>query len=156
MYSFMQKKQQQLHNGTPDLYLNVAINILSFSSRVEHTLSVPLKKFGLTLPQFNTLRILSAEFPDPLILNKLTVKMIDRSSNTSRLVDKLVEKKLAVRQPSKTDRRLIHIFITENGLKLVAEVSQILELIVEKQLCSDEKKDMEALIDCLKMMREAS
>ena len=47
-------------------------------------------------------------------------------------------------------------FITENGLKLVAEVSQILELIVEKQLCSDEKKDMEALIDCLKMMREAS
>ena len=156
MYPSTQQEKQRHINGTPHFFINVAINILSLSSRVEHALSVPLKKFGLTLPQFNTLRILASEFPEPIILNKLTVKMIDKSSNTSRLVDKLVEKKLAIRQPSKIDRRLIHIFITENGLRLVSEVSKILELTVEKQLCLDEHKDTEELIACLKKTRKSS
>ncbi len=156
MYPSIHQEKQQHINGAPNFFINVAINILSLSSRVEHTLSVPLKKFGLTLPQFNTLRILASKFPEPIILNKLTEKMIDKSSNTSRLVDKLVDKKLAFRQPSKIDRRLIHIFITENGLRLVSEVSEILELTLEKQLCSKEKQDTEELIDSLKRMCVAS
>ena len=116
MYPSLHQEKQQHISGTPYFFINVAINILSLSSRVEHILSVPLKKLGLTLPQFNTLRILASEFPEPIVLNKLTEKMIDKSSNTSRLVDKLVDKKFAIRQSSKVDRRLIHIFITENGL----------------------------------------
>ena len=137
-------------------YIGVAINILSLSSRIDHSMSVMLKKFNLTLPQFNTLRILGCHYPDALALKGLTEKMIDKSSNTSRLVDRLEEKKLASRQVSVTDRRVIFVSITEKGLKLMEEVSEILELSLEKQLCSEENKETEELINCLKRLRESA
>ena len=123
----MHHPEYQQGNPTVRFYMKIAINILSLSSRIEHTLSVPLKRFSLSLPQFNALRILASEYPNSIVLNKLTVKMIDKSSNTSRLVDKLVEKKLASRQTSAKDRRIIHILITELGLSLINEVSENLE-----------------------------
>jgi DNA-binding MarR family transcriptional regulator len=136
-------------------YIGVAINILSLSSRIDHSMSVMLKKFNLTLPQFNTLHILGCHYPEALALKGLTEKMIDKSSNTSRLVDRLEEKKLASRQVSVADRRVIFVSITKKGLELMDEVSEILELSLEKQLCSEENKETEELIDCLKRLRES-
>lgn len=150
----MDIKDEKQSTRTSIEFIGVAMNILSLSSWIDHSMSVVLKKFNLTLPQFNILRILSCHYPKAMVLKGLTEKMIDKSSNTSRLVDRLEEKKLAVRQVSATDRRVIYVSITEKGLKLVSEVSEILELRLEMQLCSDENKEMEELIDCLKLLRE--
>lgn len=152
----MDTKDEKQSTHTSIEFISVAINILSLSSRIDHSMSVTLKKFNLTLPQFNTLRILGLENPDAIVLKDLTVKMIDRSSNTSRLVDRLEEKKLALRQISATDRRVIYVSITEKGLKLVSDVSEILELSLEKQLCSNENRETEELIECLKGLKKAS
>ncbi len=149
-----QKEEQQSHLLSKKI-ISVAINILSLSSRVEYAISVPLKKFSLTLPQFNTLIILAAQYPSPIVLKRLTNQMIDKSSNTSRLVDKLSEKNLVVRQVSTTDRRIIHVLITEKGLQLVDEASEILEMGLEKQLFTSEHKEMDELIECLKGLRAA-
>lgn len=146
-------KSQSTHTSIE--FIGVAINILSLSSRIDHSMSVTLKKFNLTLPQFNILRILNLQYSEAMVLKKLTEKMIDKSSNTSRLVDRLEEKKLASRQVSATDRRVIYVSITEKGLKLVDEVSEILESSLEKQLYSDETKETKELIDCLKQLRES-
>ncbi len=150
----MYQKVEQESNHTSIEFISVAINILSLSSRIDHSMSVTLKKFNLTLPQFNILRILSLQYPEAMVLKGLTEKMIDKSSNTSRLVDRLEEKKMVSRQVSATDRRVIYVSITEKGLKLVDEVSEILESSLEKQLCSDENKETEELIECLKQLRE--
>ncbi len=146
----MYQKDKLQNNHTSIKLISVAINILSLSSRVEYAMSVMLKQFGLSLPQFNTLNVLTSHYPEPIILKQLTVKMIDKSSNTSRLVDRLEEKKLAFRQVSAIDRRVIHVSITEKGLKLVEEVSEKLELSLEQQLCSNDNKETEELIECLK------
>ena len=53
-----------------------------------------LKPFGLTLPQYNVLRILRGQHPKPVRINDITERMMDKMSNASRLVDKLVLKKL--------------------------------------------------------------
>ncbi len=150
----MDIKDEKQSTHTSIDFIGVAMNILSLSSRIDHSMSVILKKFSLTLPQFNTLHILGCHYPNAMVLKGLTERMIDKSSNTSRLVDRLEEKKMAVRQVSATDRRVMYVSITEKGLKLVDEVSEILESSLEKQLCSDENKETEELIDCLKQLQE--
>lgn len=150
----MDMKTEKQNNHTSIHFIGVAINILSLSSRIDHSMSVTLKKFNLTLPQFNILRSLGLQYPDAMVLKGLTEKMIDKSSNTSRLVDRLEEKKLALRQISTTDRRVIYVSITEKGLKLLSDVSETLELSLEKQLCSNEREETEELIDCLKQLQE--
>lgn len=147
----MKDKQQN------DLFLNkfisVAINALSISSRLEHFITVILKKFNLTLPQFNALWVLVLHYPDPIPLNKLTESMIDKSSNTSRLVDKLVEKNLALRQVATHDRRVIHLSITETGLTLANQATGLLESSLAKRISPSEKNETEDLIQSLKILR---
>lgn len=150
----MNMKDEKQSNHTSIQFIGVAINILSLSSRIDHSMSVTLKKFNLTLPQFNILRSLGLQYPHAMVLKGLTERMIDKSSNTSRLVDRLEEKKLASRQVSATDRRVIYVSITEKGLNLLSDVSETLELSLEKQLCSTERNETEELIDCLKRLRE--
>jgi len=80
-----------------------------------------LKTFGLTLPQFNILRILRGQYPKPATVNLLIERMLDKSSNASRIVDKLLRKNLVVRKTCKKDRRSVDVLITEKGLELLKQ-----------------------------------
>ena len=108
-------------------FINASIELLSFSSHIDHFISSVLKPFSLTLPQFNVLRILARHYPEPIVLKKLTEQMIDQKSNTSRLIDKLAEKNLATREHVPDDKRIIHIALTEAGQTLIHQVMKTLE-----------------------------
>jgi DNA-binding MarR family transcriptional regulator len=81
-----------------------------------------LKKYGLTLPQYNILRILRGQHPNPATVNLLIDRMLDKTSNASRIVDKLVAKKLVTRCQGPTDRRTVDILITEAGLTILKQI----------------------------------
>jgi len=81
-----------------------------------------LKPFGLTLQQYNVLRILRGQHPQAVTVNAIIERMLDRMSNASRLVDKLVEKDLATRTTCPNDRRAVDVKITEAGLNLLGEL----------------------------------
>ena len=83
-----------------------------------------LKPFGLSPQQYNVLRILRGHNPEPIGVNEITERMLDKMSNVSRLVEKLRKKGLAERKINKTDRRGVEIFITEKGLVLLAELDK--------------------------------
>jgi len=76
----------------------------------------------LTIPQFNVLRILRGQHPKPSTINLLIERMLDKSSNASRIVDKLEEKKLVERKQCLGDRRAVDVFISESGLVLLNEI----------------------------------
>ncbi len=142
----MLQKDKQQRDLPSNKFIRVAIDILSYSSRLEHFISVTLKPFNLTLPQFNVLCVLTSHHPKPIVLKKLTEAMIDKSSNTSRLVDKLVEKNCVARQPDSTDRRIIHISITETGLTLTNQASESLSMELESRLSKSENEEPQQLI----------
>ena len=148
-----QKNKQQNNHQYSDKFVSAAIRMLSLSSRVEHYMSSSLKKSQLTLPQFNVLRVLALNHPNPLVLKELTDKMIDKSSNTSRLVDKLDDKKLVQRQTSSSDRRIIHISLTEEGLALMAKANEKLESSIESCLSSGEYTGAENIIESLQNLQ---
>ncbi|HYM19422.1 MAG TPA: MarR family transcriptional regulator [Candidatus Kapabacteria bacterium] len=83
-----------------------------------------LKPYKLTTQQFNVLRILRGQYPKPSSINLITDRMIDKMSNASRLVDKLVAKGLVDRTVCPNDRRQVDVLITEKGSKLLTELDE--------------------------------
>ncbi len=84
-----------------------------------------LKPFGLTVQQYNVLRILKGQQGNPMTVLAITERMLDKMSNASRLVDKLLEKKLVLRRECPQDRRAVDILILPAGLDLLKEVAQV-------------------------------
>lgn len=87
-----------------------------------------LKQFvseeGITHQQFNILRILRGNHPTPLSTLSIRERMIDKMSDTSRIVDRLVSKALVKKVICKKDRRLVDVSITERGLKLLEKLDK--------------------------------
>ncbi len=83
-----------------------------------------LKPHGLTLQQYNVLRILRGQHPEAVTVNAIIERMLDRMSNASRLVDKLVVKGLVTRTECPNDRRAVDVKITDAGLALLDELDQ--------------------------------
>jgi DNA-binding MarR family transcriptional regulator len=110
-----------------------------------------LKSFGISLQQYNILRILKGMQPEPATVKILIERMIDKNSNASRLVDKLKIKGLVERNACEEDRRRVDVMITEKGLKLLEQTTKVLE----KQKDIIHLTDEEALLlsDLLDKMR---
>jgi DNA-binding MarR family transcriptional regulator len=76
----------------------------------------------ITLQQYNILRILRGSFPAPLSTLQIRDRMLDKMSDTSRIVDRLVVKGLVQKNTAKTDKRLVDVMITDEGRELLAKL----------------------------------
>lgn len=108
-------------------HIKAGLNIMLTASRIIHQNTQLLKPFGITVQQFNILRILRGMHPEPATIKLLTRRMLDKTSNASRLVEKLRKKGWVERSECEFDRRKVDIYITEEGLKLVEKASKTLE-----------------------------
>src|SRR5688500_9315259 len=73
----------------------------------------------ITPQQFNILRILRGSFPNPLSTLQIRERMLEKMSDTSRIVDRLIAKGLVKKVICKLDRRLVDVIITDKGKKLL-------------------------------------
>jgi DNA-binding MarR family transcriptional regulator len=99
-----------------------AINVLYTGSWIHNNNSARLKKHGITPEQYNVLRILRGSHPNKLMLAEITNRMIDKSSNATRLVEKLRQKGCVKREVCENNRRQVDISITEKGLGLMKAI----------------------------------
>lgn len=100
----------------------VAVNLMFTHGWLCAQQAEMLKPCGLTLQQYNVLRILRGQHPQAVTVNTIIERMLDRMSNASRLVDKLVDKGLATRTVCPNDRRAVDVKITDAGLNLLTEL----------------------------------
>lgn len=98
------------------------------------------KQFDLTKQQYNILRILRGSNPNPCTVNDLKERMLDKMSDASRLVDRLIIKELVKKNQLKADRRVSNIFITEKGLTLLSLIDKSNKNIDEQLYNLDEKE----------------
>jgi DNA-binding MarR family transcriptional regulator len=106
----------------PNEFEKLAVNLLYTGSWLYHVNSLRLKKFGITPEQYNVLRILRGSSPNPMMLSEITSRMIDKSSNATRLVEKLRLKGLVKRELCEDNRRQVDIIITEKGLSMLKKI----------------------------------
>jgi DNA-binding MarR family transcriptional regulator len=130
----------------------VAINILCTASWIHTGDSARLKKHAITPEQYNVLRILRGSHPNKLMLAEITNRMIDKSSNATRLVEKLRQKSLVKREVCEANRRQVEISITDKGLTLMKEVDAEEHKWVEtlKNISKSEAAELNKLLDKLR------
>ncbi len=117
-----------------------AINIIFTGNWIAQQQTELLKPFDLTVQQYNVLRILRGQQGKPITVLGITERMLDRMSNASRLVDKLLEKELVQRMECPNDRRAVDILILPKGLELLQAIDVLQEEWGNKHiLLSDEK-----------------
>jgi DNA-binding MarR family transcriptional regulator len=103
------------------------LNITYSSIWMKDEIISALKSFDISIEQFNVLRILRGKKSEPTNLQDIQERMINKMSNTTRLVDKLILKGLVERFVCEKNRRKVDIYITEEGLKLLNEVDPVIE-----------------------------
>lgn len=117
------KIEHELKNSKPmSPRQRAVVNVLFTASWLDCQVTRHLRPYGLTLPQYNILRILNGSHPKGLSVLDIKGRMIDRSSNVSRLVEKLRQSGLAERVVSNNDRRMVVVSISEAGKEMLAEL----------------------------------
>lgn len=141
-------KQTRFNN----LFHKAEINIIFTAAWLQSSFSAHLKPHGLSPQQFNILRILRGQSPESLSMSDIRERMIDKESNASRIVDKLVLKKLVSRSSGDTDRRQVKVCINERGLALLKTLDTILEEHQNNHNClsDDELSTLSNLLDKLR------
>lgn len=108
-------------------YLKANINLIYTANWANLKITHVLKPFGITPQQFNILRILKGRACQPASIKELTERMLDKSSNASRLVDKLLIKGLVKKETCGDDNRRTDVILTEEGLEVVNNASVAVE-----------------------------
>jgi len=87
------------------------------------------KRYGLTSQQYNALRILRDQYPTPISTSGLRDKMLDKMSDTSRLVSRLNAKGFVDVKQNPHDKRLVNIILSEKGQRLMNAIDPELEVL---------------------------
>ncbi len=112
-----QKKFQSQHQ-------KAGINIIYTYNFLSEKMREHFSAHDLTQQQFNVLRILRGSNPNPLSTLQIRERMLDKMSDTSRIVDRLLKKELVSKQVCGNDKRLVDVCITKNGLKLLSKMDR--------------------------------
>ncbi len=149
----MNLEQEIKQNNFDNEQQKAHINILYTASWVSLRSAKMLKPLNISIQQFNILRILRGLHPKPATVKLLTERMIDKTSNASRLVEKLKQKGLVEREASIGDRRCVEVRITPMGLKVLEQASQLMRKSIEQTFAGFSDKEAVELNHLLDKLR---
>lgn len=133
-----------------DPYVRAFLNVMFTGVWLQQKMGQLLKPFDITEPQYNVLRILRGQNGEAMNLYEIQNRMIQKMSNVSRLIDKLVAKKLVTRRECKENRRRVDIGITQKGLDLLDAIDPAIEPFfnqLNENLTRDEARQMGEWLD---------
>ncbi|QJP34850.1 MarR family transcriptional regulator [Nonlabens sp. Ci31] len=125
--------------------------LIKKGTEATETISHTLKEHGITIQQFNVLRILRGRKGKVASLQDVSKDMIHANSNTTRVIDKLVDKKFVDRVQCPTDRRQIELTITKNGMEVLTILDQKVDA-AETQLTA--QLDEQAIINLIEKLEK--
>ncbi|MDH5475958.1 MAG: MarR family transcriptional regulator [Cyclobacteriaceae bacterium] len=130
----------------------VFINLLYTYQHLVTKISALFKSFGITRQQYNVLRILRGQHPKSASVKNIKTRMIDKMSDASRIVERLRIKNLIKRKPCSSDRRVVEVYITEKGLKLLNQVDPLVAEFEQNEisLSINEAKSLNHSLDKLR------
>ena len=121
---------KDINSTFPNQKVKAMLNIIFTANWINSYQALFFKPFKISSQQYNILRILKGA-DEPLKVQTIKERMIERSPNATSLMDKLCSKNLIERISCPVDRRVVHIKITEEGLNLLEDISK-----------ADKKKDL--------------
>lgn len=145
-------ENQQSNNNKPNNpFLQAIVNIKTTSNWLHNRQNVYMSQFDMSMPQFNILRILRGA-KDFISINTIKDRMIEKSPNTTRLLDKLLEKNLIERVRCDKDKRITYVQITSKGLELLQAIDneELKACLTAENLSESEAIELNRLLDKVK------
>jgi DNA-binding MarR family transcriptional regulator len=138
-------------------YQKAIINLIYTFNWVNEKINRRFEPFDITQQQFNILRILRGA-GQPLSTLQIRQRMLDKMSDTSRIVDRLVKKGMVKKSISREDRRLVDVLMTDKGKKLLQSMDVMNEEMesIFKYLSDEEAKLLNVLLDKIRMIENPS
>jgi DNA-binding MarR family transcriptional regulator len=142
----------EIHSKFEDNYQKAVINISYTEGWLRNTFNCHFERHNLTQQQFNILRILRGQYPKPATVNLLKERMIDKMSDASRIVDRLVQKEMITRCTNNKDRRAVDIRISEKGLEVLETMDKEFKTkdFIKNNLTAEEAGLLSDLLDKLR------
>lgn len=136
-----------------NVYQKAAINLIYTLGWIKDKTKPIFDAEDITAQQFNILRILRGSFPQPLSTLQIRERMLEKMSDTSRIVDRLITKGLVKKITCKSDRRLVDVIITDKGKKLLERLDSRQDEM-DNALSNLSEEDANILSDLLDKIRE--
>lgn len=127
-----------------------ATNIIFTSNWILNKIAIALKPTGLSLQQFNVLSILHGQEGQTATVNLIKDRLIDRMPNVSRLLNKLMDKGLIVKERNLSDQRVVYVKLSPEGAKLKTEA----RAIIDQGVLDLGNEDADLLNDLLEKLRK--
>jgi len=137
-------KQQRFNN----VQQKAGMNIIFTANWLSGQYAAALKPIDLSLQQLNVLAILKGQPKHTASVNLIRDRMIDRMPNVSRLLNKLIEKSLVKKDRQTADQRVVHIQLTELGIKTAEQGRKLFESVTYS-LTTKQAKELNDLLDCM-------
>ncbi len=134
-------------------YFIAVFEIIRTGHWITDQVSKELKEFGIYEPQYNVLRILRGATGKPVSVNNILEKMVQPSSNVTRIVDKLAARGLVDRQLCPDDRRKMDITITEAGKELLKKLDAKVHKLHEPMMQNLTQKEAVKLKDLIRKLK---
>ena len=147
--------EQEIQQKTPfrSPHHRAAVNIIFTHNWLVNQQKAFFKPYGITLQQYNVLRILRGQSPKAITTSAIRERMLDRMSDVSRIVDRLVKKELVTRSTCKSDKRLVDVFISEKGLELLLEIDA--KDAIDHSFSALSEDELHVLNDLLDRLRDS-
>ncbi|MDN3686958.1 MarR family winged helix-turn-helix transcriptional regulator [Cyclobacterium jeungdonense] len=135
-----------------DVYNKAVVNLLYTHNYLVTQQSKIFKPHDLSPEQYNVLRILRGQHPEPITVSSIQDRMLNKMSNASRLVEKLKIKKMVERRECAEDRRQVDITITDKGLEILEQLEDEVKKF-NKSILHLNKSEVEQLNELLDKLR---
>jgi DNA-binding MarR family transcriptional regulator len=100
------------------------INLIYTANLLQSKHQTFFKPFGITGHQFNILRVLKGQYPNSISATEIKSRLLDQNSDVSRLLERLMQKQLITKTASENDKRASDVFISAQGLELLAQIEK--------------------------------
>lgn len=148
----MQLQKEISISGFESLYQQAVVNVVFTSGWCNEQMKQLLAPYDITNQQFNILRILRGQYPNPSTINLLKSRMLDKMCDASRIVDRLVQKELVLKEVNTEDKRAVDIIISKKGLQLLTQMDHEVDLsaMASNTLTEQEADQLNFLLDKLR------
>lgn len=131
----------------------VVLALMRTADRVAMPVNDLLREAGLSMSQYNVLRILRGAAEDGLPCGEIAERMIRRDPDLTRLLDRLESRALVRRERGTRDRRVVQAYITDEGLELLASLDGTVDETLERTLAHVPVTRLRALLELLEQVR---
>jgi DNA-binding MarR family transcriptional regulator len=132
----------------------VAVSILRTAAVIERYFNKVTAPHGITIQQYNVLRILRGAGEEGLPTLAIRDRMVHEAPGITRLVDKLAQAGHVRRDRSSPDRRQVFCYITPKGLELLEALHASIEAADDASVAMLAEGDQRQLVQLLDAVRE--